>query len=157
MASGSRFGLGRKPFVPPARFHSLKFDIVGIPGRSRANLVFHGTIVDTRPLLAKADLLVTNAGFSALSEAIHFELPTVAIPINNHAEQLLNARRLEELGLGIAASEQDWSERLDHLIHHFSDYMGNHRNFPHSETGAFEAASIVHRLCQEKAHASVRG
>jgi uncharacterized protein (TIGR00661 family) len=53
--------------------------------------------------LAGARAVVTNGGFTTISEALYLGKPVLSVPLEHQAEQLLNAAWLEELGLGIAA------------------------------------------------------
>ncbi|WP_243639175.1 macrolide family glycosyltransferase [Streptacidiphilus pinicola] len=50
-------------------------------------------------VLAAASAFVTHAGMGSVLEALHFGVPMVAVP--QMAEQRVNARRLEQLGLGV--------------------------------------------------------
>lgn len=49
--------------------------------------------------------VVTNAGFSLASEALHLGRKLLVRPLGGHPEQHLNARVLERLGLGTVARE----------------------------------------------------
>jgi uncharacterized protein (TIGR00661 family) len=51
--------------------------------------------------LASARAVVSNGGFSALSEAIYLGKPVLSIPVENQGEQQLNAAWLSRLGLGM--------------------------------------------------------
>src|SRR5207245_11265029 len=83
------------------RFH---IDVVGRSGETKGDVVFHGRLMNNIELLMEADALVVNGGCSASSEAIALGKPTVIIPVAGHAEQLVNARFVEQLGCGSIAS-----------------------------------------------------
>jgi uncharacterized protein (TIGR00661 family) len=51
--------------------------------------------------LASARAVVSNGGFSALSEAIYLNKPVLSIPVAHQGEQQLNAAWLSRLGLGM--------------------------------------------------------
>jgi uncharacterized protein (TIGR00661 family) len=51
--------------------------------------------------LASARAVVSNGGFSALSEAIYLGKPVLSIPVAHQGEQQLNAAWLSRLGLGM--------------------------------------------------------
>ena len=55
-------------------------EVVGRPGASRGNVTFHGRVMNNAALLAHADALVINGGYSALSEAFAFRKPTFVLP-----------------------------------------------------------------------------
>ncbi|WP_033342526.1 macrolide family glycosyltransferase [Catenuloplanes japonicus] len=66
--------------------------------------------VEVRPyfpqleVLAHARVFVTHAGMNSAMEAILHRVPTVSVP--QTPEQVANARRLDELGLGVTLPEQ---------------------------------------------------
>jgi UDP:flavonoid glycosyltransferase YjiC (YdhE family) len=53
-------------------------------------------------LFSLSDVVVIRGGHAAISQAIRFGKPVVAIPIENHGEQLGNSDKIARLGLGIA-------------------------------------------------------
>ncbi len=59
-------------------------------------------------LFAMADLLVARAGHSTIGQCINAGKPAVLVPIYNHPEQIGNASKFADLGLGMAIR----SERL---------------------------------------------
>jgi UDP:flavonoid glycosyltransferase YjiC (YdhE family) len=102
--------------------HELPFriEVVGRSGESRGNLTYHGRQMDNTHLLAGADALVINAGYSAVSEAFVLRKPVFVVPVPGHAEQSVNARLVQDLGLGFVATEQDVLPQL------LSMYQQNH-------------------------------
>jgi uncharacterized protein (TIGR00661 family) len=50
--------------------------------------------------LASARAVVTNGGFSLISEAVYLHKPVCAVPIPGQFEQFLNAAEIEKLGYG---------------------------------------------------------
>ena len=61
--------------------------------------------MDNADLLARADALVINAGYSAVSEAFVLRKPVFVVPVPGHAEQFVNACLVKDLGLGFMAVE----------------------------------------------------
>ena len=53
--------------------------------------------------LSRARILVIQAGFNSVSEAVALRKPSVIIPIAHHVEQLVNACTARQLGLGTVA------------------------------------------------------
>ena len=101
MLSGSRFG---SPVMFNRTDWPFDIDVVGRPAAGDldgpARIRFHGKLLDNKALVEKADLVVVNGGFSAVSESFSMRKPLVVIPVPNHAEQWINARTIEHLGSG---------------------------------------------------------
>jgi UDP-N-acetylglucosamine:LPS N-acetylglucosamine transferase len=102
MLSGSIFAsnIPLDTFKEP--FH---IDVVGRDGASTPNVTYHGRLMDNFPLLEKADALVINGGYSAVSEALALNKPTFVLPVAGHAEQYVNARLVADLGRGYIVEE----------------------------------------------------
>jgi UDP:flavonoid glycosyltransferase YjiC (YdhE family) len=94
--------------------HELPFkvEVVGRPGTSRGNVTYHGRQMDNADLLARADALVINAGYSAVSEAFVLRKPVFVVPVPGHAEQFVNACLVRDLGLGFMATELNVLDQL---------------------------------------------
>lgn len=80
----------------------------GYPGGDTCPKVLHGRgwFYEWCPvrdeLFSLSNLVVIRGGHAAISQAIRFGKPIVAIPIENHGEQLGNSSKIASLGLGIA-------------------------------------------------------
>jgi UDP:flavonoid glycosyltransferase YjiC (YdhE family) len=109
----------------PFENHQLPFqvEIVGRSGTSRPNVTFHGRQMDNTELLAQADALVINGGYSAVSEAFVLRKPVFAVPVPGHAEQFVNARLVNEFGLGYVATEDNVLGQLLQM-HQRNEWMG---------------------------------
>ena len=140
MLSGSIFA-SEIPFGDGAiPFH---IDVVGRSGPSRANVTYHGKLMNNVPLLMKADALVINAGFSAVSEAIALNKPTFVIPVPGHAEQFINARVLRDLGYGYIVTQETVMPMLLKLYER-NEWEGlKPRGAITGIDGAREAAAII--------------
>lgn len=64
-----------------------------------------GFTLDVMEHFRRAKVLVVQGGFSSVSEAAALRVPTVVVPISNHAEQWCNGRMVESLGLGLSAPD----------------------------------------------------
>jgi UDP-N-acetylglucosamine--N-acetylmuramyl-(pentapeptide) pyrophosphoryl-undecaprenol N-acetylglucosamine transferase len=53
-------------------------------------------------IFSLSDIIVIRGGHAAISQAIKFGKPIVAIPIENHGEQLGNSQKIARLGIGVA-------------------------------------------------------
>ena len=102
-ASNISFAEGRFPF---------KINVVGRTGESRGHVTYHGRQMDNAALLSRADALVINGGYSAVSEAFVLGKPVFVVPVPGHAEQFVNARLVNDLGLGFTATEADVLDQL---------------------------------------------
>lgn len=66
------------------------------------NLEFKKTSIDNSFMkdLASAKAIITNGGFSLMSEGIFLKKPILSNPLRGQVEQILNAVQLEKLGYG---------------------------------------------------------
>ncbi len=112
MLSGSTLGT-RKNLL----FHDLPYRVavIGRAGPSDERVRYHGRLMHNTPHLAQADLLVVNGGFSAVSEALALNKPTLVIPVPRHAEQYVNAMLVRDLGRGDLTTENAVIERIKEL------------------------------------------
>ncbi len=90
----------------------FRVEVVGVDGESRGNVVYHGRQMNNVGLLSRADALVINGGYSAVSEAFVLGRPVFVVPVAGHAEQFINASLVEELGLGFMADEKNVVDQL---------------------------------------------
>jgi UDP:flavonoid glycosyltransferase YjiC (YdhE family) len=121
----------------------FQIDVVGRPGESRGNVTYHGRQMNNIELLAGADALVINGGYSAVSEAFALRKPVFVVPVPGHAEQFVNAHLANDLGLGFVASE---ATVLDQLLdmHKHDRWPGLKPTPPAFEIdGAREAAEVI--------------
>ena len=93
-----------------------KAEVIGRTGANQENVIYHGRLLDNTLKLANADILVINAGFSAVSEACILNKFTLVIPILGHAEQYINAILLQESGLGEIATEENVCSKLKDIF-----------------------------------------
>jgi UDP:flavonoid glycosyltransferase YjiC (YdhE family) len=136
--------------VPFERYpFPFSVEVVGRSGESGKNLTFHGRVMNNEALLSKADVLVINGGYSALSEAIALRKRTFVIPVPGHAEQFVNACLAADLGLGSVATENDV---LDQLLEMYRQDRWTNLN-PMPKTfelnGASEAAGVICSLVSQ--------
>jgi UDP:flavonoid glycosyltransferase YjiC (YdhE family) len=143
MLSGSRFGSRVHLTSAPA---NCAVDIVGgaapagpVPERCR----YLGRVLDTPALAAKADLLVVNGGFSAVSEAFVMRKPLIVIPVPNHAEQWVNARTICALGVGMMAREEELDAALIRALGSIDSFRAAYARLPSAPNGAEQAAARI--------------
>jgi hypothetical protein len=90
----------------------FKIEVLGRGGRSSGNVTYHGRQMNNEETLARADVLVINGGYSAVSEAFVLRKPVFVVPVPGHAEQFVNACLVRDLGLGFVATETDVLDQL---------------------------------------------
>lgn len=93
--------------------------------------------------MRRARVLVVQGGFSSVSEAVALRRPAVVVPIRGHAEQHINARTFEELGLGLAASGPQAGARVNEALARHAEFTGRCRAHQIPVTGAAAAAKAL--------------
>jgi uncharacterized protein (TIGR00661 family) len=106
--------------------------------------------MDNTQLLARADALVINGGYSALSEAFAFRKPTFLLPVPGHAEQFINVRLAADLGIGFQVTEADLLDRMMEM-HEKDTWIGRKPMPPKFEIdGDKEAAEAILELAARR-------
>jgi hypothetical protein len=73
---------------------------------------------DGFPVIDRFRVVICQGGLSSISECIARKRPMIVVPMQGHAEQWLNAREVEKLGLGIPLSASALSrEKLTETLH----------------------------------------
>lgn len=143
MLSGSTFGSELR-FQRPT--YPFTIDVIGREAPAGEampdGVVFHGKLRDSHALLANAEVLVVNGGFSAVSEAFCLRKPVVVIPVPGHAEQWVNAQAMERLGVGLMASEENFEEKMLEAYSRRRELLAAYEHFP-SQDGAAAGAQAV--------------
>lgn len=104
-----------------------------------------GFSLDVMEHLRRAKVLVVQGGFSSVSEAVALRVPVVVLPIGNHAEQWVNGRMVEKLGLGVSCPEPGRaSEAVKQVLADYPRYL--HAAQTH------EVRVDGHRVAAEKLH-----
>ncbi len=151
MLSGSRFGT--PVALKDSRF-PFHIDVVGREAPKDVELppsiVFHGRLRDNADIVRAADLVLVNGGFSAVSEAFALRKPMVVLPIPNHAEQWVNGRTIEKLGVGFMAGEDEIEVAMLKAIERIDDLRGAYDRLPPTRDGAGEAADLIIALANRR-------
>jgi UDP:flavonoid glycosyltransferase YjiC (YdhE family) len=151
MLSGSRFG---SPVAFRRTDWPFDIEVVGRPAPDNwdgpANIRFHGKLLDNRTLVEKADVVVVNGGFSAVSESFSMRKPLLVIPVPNHAEQWINARTIERLGVGMSAQESELEAALDTVARQAERLQQGYEKLGEIPDGAAQAASLIMSLAVPK-------
>ncbi len=151
MLSGSRFGT---PVALKDSTFPFQLDIVGREAPQDVvlppNVVFHGRLRDNAHIVRAADLILCNGGFSAVSEAFALRKPMVVLPIPNHAEQWINGRTIEKLGVGFMAREDAIEEAMMSAAGRIDELRQAYTRLPPMRDGAAEAADHILQLASQR-------
>jgi UDP:flavonoid glycosyltransferase YjiC (YdhE family) len=88
-------------------------------------------------------MVVVNGGFSAVSESFSMRKPMVVIPVPHHAEQWVNARTIEHLGVGMSARESDMESALETAVQRVERFHAGYGKIGEIADGAAQAAQLV--------------
>jgi UDP:flavonoid glycosyltransferase YjiC (YdhE family) len=120
-----------------------KVDVIGRDGVSVGNVTYHGKIRESLEFVRNAGALVINGGFSSVSEAVAMMRPVYVIPVPNHAEQLINALMVKEVGAGDVESTGTIIQRLKDA-HRTNCWQGiKQKRLPVDFNGGDEAAELL--------------
>ena len=144
MLSGSRFG---SPVRLSNSEYPFQLDIIGRPAPTdwKVNEVihYHGKVQDSLQLLRNADLAVVNGGFSAVSEVVCMGIPAVVVPVLRHAEQWVNAKSVDRLGIGTMAEESFIESAMLAAWDRLDDFNPSFDNLELQGRGAQQSADII--------------
>lgn len=140
-ASKVNFGDGAFPFA---------VDVIGREGTNVGTVTYRGRLMDNLRYLQKADAMVINGGFSAVSEAMALNKPTFVIPVPGHAEQYVNAQVVANMGYGYVVREDEVVDKIKHLCH-VNRWEGLKERVPITGIqGAREAADMISNFIQKR-------
>lgn len=71
--------------------------------------------------IAQAKAVITNGGFTVISEALYLKKPMFILPITNQFEQILNGKFVEILGVGISRMTLE-KNALEEFFQNFDKY-----------------------------------
>lgn len=96
--------------------------------------------------LASARAVIGGGGFTLMSEAVLLGKPMLAVPLDGHFEQVMNARWLERLGYG-RSTESLRKRDVRNLLQHADDYADELRRYQQYSNA--EALEVVDGLLQQ--------
>jgi len=148
MLSGSQFGTPVEFLENFPNIKNLVVDVIGREGPSTEGIRYHGRVFRNKELINKADMMVVNGGFSAVSEAVVLQKPAVVIPIDNHAEQFVNATLFENAGLGLFSTPENAVGKILEVMDNFNQYKKNHEKMAIEMQGSVDASRIIDEFIQ---------
>jgi hypothetical protein len=145
IASGSGLGISRRTAEIVADCPNVaRVTVLGIEGESQGKVTYAGRRREIAPFIADCDFIVTNSGFSTLSEALLARRPLVMLPIPGHFEQERNARFIASLRLGVVTREDRLQEDISCLREKFK---GSHEHKRPAEVAATGSELAANYLC----------
>lgn len=87
--------------------------------------------------LAKCSGIITNGGFTLISEAIYLKKPVFAVPIRGQYEQRVNGFLVEKSGYGLSSSTFD-EKNFEKFLKNIPDYKTNLENYKQEGNVVFE-------------------
>ena len=78
--------------------------------------------------LASCEAVITNGGYSLMSEAVSLGKPVLSIPVNKQFEQILNAVYLDKLGYGKFSKSTNREDIVEFLAN-LGKYRKNLKKF----------------------------
>lgn len=146
MLSGSQFGTGADK-TNDLFWPGIKVQVIGASAKK---------VYDNRALINQADIMVINAGFSAVSEVLLLNKFCVVVPIPNHAEQLVNALVLARLGRAIISSEDKLRGAVDDVLIKYRDLFEESFK-PRKEylSGAIQAGQVIIKYLDQQSESAV--
>ncbi len=88
--------------------------------------------------LAGASVVIANAGFSLVSEALHLGKPYLAIPVSHQFEQTFNAYYVDKMGYGAFWEKLD-KEKVESFLFNLPLYAEKLQSYPRSGNQALLA------------------
>ena len=122
MLSGSQFATDVSFIESKPNFPNITIIVIGSNGSSNEKVKYLGKVFNNKSQLNMADILIINAGFSAVSEVVLLRKPCVVIPIDNHAEQYVNAHIMEKNGYAVIAGIDNVWEKINELITNYDEF-----------------------------------
>ena len=78
--------------------------------------------------IASAKAVITNGGFTVISEAIYLKKPIFSLPIKYQFEQILNGKFVEKLGAGVYHMNID-ERKLREFLDNLDEYKENLKSY----------------------------
>lgn len=95
-----------------------------------------------------AKCVITNGGFSLITEALQLEKPVLSIPVNKQYEQILNAMFIERLGYGKHHDKIN-QNILNNFLNNTEVYRKNIRENYHRNTDNKETLETLKQIINE--------
>ncbi len=114
----------------PKQFIVYGFDHVGKEGNITFKKFDKGNTFTMD--LANAQAVITNGGFTLISEALYLHKPLLVVPIKKHFEQYLNAKYVQDHHFGVM-HEHLTKEHVSTFIAHLDHYRFDHLHWDNNQ------------------------
>ena len=101
--------------------------------------------------LSNCKALISNGGFTLITEALHLKKPILSIPIKKSFEQIINAINLTKIGCGEFQVETTF-KGIKNFLGNLDIYNGNLKNYKLVEGDVFE---VLDRIIQKLEHKKI--
>lgn len=78
--------------------------------------------------ISNAKAIITNGGFTVISEALYLKKPIFSLPIKNQFEQILNGKFIQKLGVGVYYMNF-YEEKLKDFLNNLDHYKENLKSY----------------------------
>jgi uncharacterized protein (TIGR00661 family) len=78
--------------------------------------------------ISSAKAVITNGGFTVISEALYLKKPVFCLPIKNQFEQILNGKFVEKLGAGMSNREVN-REKMNMFFNNIDQYINQLKQY----------------------------
>jgi UDP:flavonoid glycosyltransferase YjiC (YdhE family) len=106
--------------------------------------------------LAECSGIISNGGFTLISEAIYLGKPIYSVPIKGQYEQRVNGFLVEKMGYGLTSNDFD-EERFEKFINNMEEYKKNLSKYYQDGNKEFEkklftALNLVNKNLPKRYH-----
>ncbi|MBT3583786.1 MAG: hypothetical protein HN509_02675 [Halobacteriovoraceae bacterium] len=150
MFSGAGFQINQRIIRELILPRDVTMDVLGLEGEDSENIRFHGKVHDSSEFVKNCNVMIINAGFSSISEALALKKPMLLLPVNNHYEQLTNALGIENLGVGQIGNPLNLQFDLNEFLSKYQQYTEVFKKTTIECNGASLAAGHIDQLIKSK-------
>jgi len=113
----------------------------------------HAVCIEYTPepveFLSKAKIIIVQGGFNSISEVIAMKKPAIFIPIEGHAEQFVNARWAEEMGIGVMSRPSKVIEAIKKVEDDYKNFYENCLKHNINCNGAIQTVKLIEQFIQD--------
>jgi uncharacterized protein (TIGR00661 family) len=100
----------------------------------------------------KYEFIISNAGASTISESLFYLVPLLLVPVEGHAEQLVNALIYKKAGFGELSNVSEFEKHLELFLANINKYR---KNLEESYTELLNGAEQSRQIIEEIVHGNM--